>query len=560
MDVSDTNNDQAIVGQQDDIIKDQTAPEKSSHNISKPVDLDENNWNPDFESDKGATVGSLDTTALLRQFLATGCPDDIIRHKKTFTRSRKLSIAGRQAVLRSFRQRRPVQREAIINSMLKDLTPEKVHEVYAQVEERKELHMQRLEVMRDIWNLQRMVWCPPSCWGSGGATWSSKTGQGWGDDGKESDEAADEMTDKEPPSWTSDRETWSPGNAQGWEGNDGLLDEAGITNDWGPSPWDTDERSWLPEPSQCWGDTDEVVDGEAEVVEGSEEESDPEPSTWLTDNDEDEQDEDEGTEKQRFVERQQSTEPPDLVLPELNLSISTRYTGNTQVRHNSTTWPESGPDIQLETEQNHTIRASSDPNVNASAELLRKHASDSQNYNGTDSALTPEMELETQRQSSCSLDLGKKDARPAFNGLEDRESHGQMECGSLGTCQPSVPALLCMNSSRLAQLTLSEPGEDAKEHADDLHRDAEMDAENTEAKSGVAPNTAVVSKKAREVADNILPFVMDKDELDFKRTLKESIDIWYDRGLDYMWKPPLDRVRTRPGPTRLRKVLRCRES
>lgn len=149
-------------------------------------------------NDTGKAAKRLHKTHPLDSFIATARPTDVIRHQNTRSRSRTLSIEGRRAMLREFRQRRPAQRKAIIDSMLEGIPPEHIAEIYSQIDLSREAYARQFDQMRELWS-RELEWGPRPSWSSDETTWSPES-TGWGD--TDTEIAGDSITvsEKEPDS------------------------------------------------------------------------------------------------------------------------------------------------------------------------------------------------------------------------------------------------------------------------------------------------------------------------------------------------------------------------
>lgn len=81
----------------------------------------------------------------------------------TRTLSRTLTTKGRESILNRFRQRRSVQRNALIDHVLEGLKQEEVKAVHESNRPRKEYEISQIDHLREIWKGQAQ-WFAKNTW------------------------------------------------------------------------------------------------------------------------------------------------------------------------------------------------------------------------------------------------------------------------------------------------------------------------------------------------------------------------------------------------------------
>lgn len=433
--------------------------------------------------------------ALLNSFLATVCPTEVIRHKGFWTRFRTLSMSGREVMLAKFRRQRPSQRQAIIDAVLNDLTPEEKEEVHAQVEKEKDRYTKEIDEARERW-VQELKWGPPKPWNSEGVTWTPGPSQDWADSDEEASTEAGHEDEEE-----------------------------------------TDKDSYC----------------QVETVDGSEG-SEIDAPTFLTDDDDD----DEYDEKQEDDDELGQTLDhfPAVALPQLEASSPEHFEENDHSGDDFANNPKPVDDVVSWTL--HVDGATSAGCARASDWFPYQFEQDRivSNTNGTQedkvkSENAPYYGIDDSQQTTTFfLDIDTAEQQPSFPKWPARSpEHNATDSSNDGTQEIG-------NNVENAQDHETDSREDFQQSATvafDLET-SEQQPTFPEWPTAPMPNSPPLSPIIKSLAEKILPIVLDKDEPDFIRSMKQSIEIYHQRGDTYRWTPALERCKPRPGPSPLREV------
>lgn len=399
-----------------------------------------------------------DLKTLLRTFVATGCPTQVIRHKGSWSRSRTLSTAGREAILRQFKRQRPAQRQAIIDAILRDLTPEQIQAVYTHVKEQQEVYREKIDEKRELWT-QELTWGPRTPWASDGITWSPGPSEEWGGNDAEAVKAVEEKE----------------------------MDENGKEGD-----------------------------GYFEAVDSSEEDSVSDPAseapTFATDSEDEYDDGDEQKEECDDQSGQYQLHGLEQMMPSQTVVL-----------------PGLEPSISEVTEENDDFGIDSVANFGTiGIKTCSQWTLEVDNAAGLDGA-------------SASEWIPPQTCPDTDRSMEDGTQENETKTKDTNDLDPKTPD--------------DEPDmQDDEARAEDDFRQSTTspleDSDMQQPTPPVSPTTSLIE----DFAEMILPFVLDKDEPDFVRTLKQSIDVWAERGETYKWTPALERAKPRPGPSPLHEV------
>lgn len=460
------------------------------------------------------TANDIDLTALLARFLATTEPDTIIRRRKVRTHMSTLSIKGREAILHAFKQQRPRQRDAIISSMMENLTSEESTAVWARIEEEKVTQTQLFDQMREYWESQQRYSQPfPTSWSAIGGTWPPKDSSGWMSSGEEADNQL--------------------------------------------SSWEDSSSTWSSETGSSWGAPEELAEPNEDAFLRSED-SNIEPQTCVTDAEDEEKQSGDGNgngdQQQAFDEHHLVRVSPDLA--EINSCTAERNEEN-----------DSSGDIP--DDQTETKIASDAEKLDPETNRLTEAKDDAFDINSGILPCKPGLSESDMDCASWTLPAQSHDADNVPNAMDGQDDGATLDTkqqGSFDSTALADPALMSPTSPRSPGSFLDESQTDGLERTGENQDDTSDDTENDVTESLDASiftwdtqDAETVPDKTKALVEKVLPFVLDKDEVDFARTLKESIDLWYDRGERYKWTPAEERAKPLPGPSSLRNVESCGE-
>lgn len=415
-------------------------------------------------------------------------------------------------MLRAFKKRRLVERNAIVNSLLQGLTSDQVKKVNAQVEQAKEAQLIVLDDMRTLWDLEQMPWVPPDISLYDSPIWAG------------SDDDSDSEGEEELP----EEALWSPGVDDSWGSPDdsstvqaeACENSKGENAGPGPPTWRSDddeevpeEALWSPGVDDSWESLDDSSTVQPEASENSEEEdADPELPTWRSDDEEEEDDQ----QKER-EDKQEAQGEAELSMPKFpanpmgslhDVSITPL---NTAATADASEWNPKLPST------NATSSASPWAVWERDVALQRISSIDMASERETGTIISTSLKSSAQNR-------GKDDEAPISLGGQDKsQSHDGRDSSHTPESERS-------------------------------NKDENADGRDKAPSKSEPQNPCMDGDKTRVLAEQILPFAVDKDEFDFKRTLAQGIQVWYERGERYKWMPAVWRIKRSPGRSSLRKV------